>query len=329
MATETATAPIETPSKPQDALLSLSESQRETWLKTGDLPSTPDPETSTPEPTAETAEALPAQTEAREDATSAQPPVEEPKTGKPRSDINARLGQLSEQKRQAIERAEAAERRAAELEAKLNGGPTATVPDAPSPAVKGDKEPDLSDFTDQPDPLGAWTKAMVKWELAQDRKWQAQQAEWDRVASRVEQIKAEGSKKYPDWDERMSAPDVATITLPPDTNRLVRDSEFSVDVLYHLSTHPAEARALAAMEPLAAAKEIGKLETRLSGSSASRPAASPPSHATPPPAPPTTLGKKPASPSDELADALERGDTGRYIELANQRELAERKGGRR
>lgn len=318
---ETPTPVAETP-KPSSILQSLSDSQRETWLKTGDLPSAPESAAvaDTPAPAADEAETAETDPEASPVETASEKPL-----GKPRSDMRARLGQLAEQRDREKARAEAAEKRAADLEAKLSGTPAAAeVTHEPAPVVASPDEPKIEDFLETPDPYAALAKATAKWELAKYKQELAAESAHRAVVSKVQEIQAKGHEKYPDWDARMLSVD-KTVLLPPATVQLLHESEFSVDVLYHLSKHPAEVRALAAMEPLAAAKTLGSLEARLSGAS-SRPAAKPTSDAPPPP---TTLGQKPAAPSDDLDEALRARDTGRYIELANARELAAMKAGRR
>ena len=102
----------------RDALASLTDTQRSKWLETGELPQPKEAKAETKAEPSTSTEAAPSDTPA--DGTTPQPssePDDKPKVAKPRHDINARLGQLAEKARLATERAEAAERKAAELEA--------------------------------------------------------------------------------------------------------------------------------------------------------------------------------------------------------------------
>jgi hypothetical protein len=293
------------PAQP-DVLGALTPTQRDHWRLTGELPE------SKVDPAPVAGEPLQAESDLPATPEPVEPSTEPEKLGKPRSDMRARLGQEVERTKAATARAEAAERRAAELEARLQPAPQTAAPVAPT------GEPTLDQFLDQPDPYAALSKATALWAVAQFQQQQIAEQGARAITARRQAINEAGEAKYADWGESLTAPDVTNIPLPPYVMQLLHESDLSVDVLYHLSKHPAEVRALAAMEPLAAAKTIGSLETRLSGDT-SRPAAKTTSDA---PRPPTTLGTKPAVPGDDVEAAVKAGDFSRYRELANAREMA-------
>jgi len=312
------------PTPKVDVLGSLSDTQRDHWLKTGDLPESKVEPQAPPlkdevAPVADSAEHAPLE------APAVEPSTEPAKVAKPRDDIKARLGQLAEQRRIEKERADRLEAEVADLRAKV--APPAPVAPAVEPA-----EPKLDDFLSDPDPYAAYARAVGKWEakqqIAQFQAEQAQRVQRDRDIARVDAVMAEGPKKYPDWDltplqGHMDGPSAAYVAA------LIFESPLSVELLYHFSKTPAEARRLAAMEPLAAARAFGSLESQLSTPPPSR-IATPTKTVSTAPEPPQTLGSRHTpNAGDEVEAAILAGDTGRYIEAENRRELAKMKAGLR
>lgn len=315
-----------------DVLSSLTAEERGAWLKTGALPG--DESAADPEPApAEPAKAAPGET---------RPPS-------PRRDINARLGQLSEQKHAADARAEAAERRAADLEARLaatsTAAPASTAPPAtaaPAPALRVYQTPrgpvdfasdDPSVIVDQfialgyVDPYAAMNLFTAKAALhfaESDRQTAATQA---RDKALVDDAFHEVHEKYPDWSiEKLKTPEMQ-YPVPMTTARLIFESPVRADVIYYFSEHPAEGRKIAAMDPLAAARALGALESTLSAAPSSAVTRKTVSSA---PAPSQTLGSRHQSGAgDELDDAVKTNDVARYMEIANRRDLEARRGSRR
>lgn len=321
-----------------DVLSSLTAEQRGAWLKTGELPGSETPAEA----------AAPNETPAETPAETAAKPA---KTASPRHDINARLGQLSEQKRAAEARADAAERRATELEARESArsapAPQATPVTAPAAAAQP-PAPRLYqtpkgpiDFaSDDPnqivqqfialgydDPYAAmnlFTPKAILHFVEQDRQTHEQQT---RAKDAINATFAEVNEKYPDWSANTLKRSALDFPIPATTAGMIFDSPVRADVIYYLSEHPAEGRAIAAMDLLAAARAIGALESTLSAVS-STPATRKTVSDAPPPS--QILGSRHQSGAgDDLEDAVRTGDTRRYIDLANQRELAERRGARR
>lgn len=258
------------------------------------------------------------------------------KTG--RTDMQARLGQETERKKAAIARAEAAERRIAELEAKGTAPAPQTaseIPVQPAPTGKliyqspkgpidftsGDEELIVQQFVDAgfKDGYAALSlhgpKAALQFHDAEQSAQRQHRAGADRLIQTVET----GRERHADWDDVMASPELAAIRPSPAILHVLHstdDPQLRADVLYHLGKNPAEVRRLAAMEPVAAAKELGKLESKLSGAP-SRPATKTLSDAPPPP---DLLGTKHSSGAkDDLEEAEHGGDYRRYRELRVQR----------
>jgi len=342
--------PIQTPDTPEPAPVSLqdlTDAQRDTWLKTGDLPASKvEPET----PHGSTDDKVPSQPEGET------PPVEsksEKPLGKPRDDIRARLGQETERKKAAEARAEVAERKAADLEAKLAAWPTPVAPAAagsPADATKADAKPlthielvrkyqgaadwpKMDDFVAAgfDDPYAAMLAAQAAY-IGQKQFAERDQAESERTIREKAETNVDRTFKglreeFPEADpsvlrdlQGQSAPIFA---------QLLFESPISVKLLNYFSNDPAEARRVAAMEPLAAAHALGMVESALSTAAPSR-VATPTKTVSSAPEPPQTLGSRHTPDAgDELDQALRDGDTGRYIEIQNTRELAAMKAGRR
>lgn len=314
-----------------DALAALTPAQRDQWRMTGEIP------TSEPAPSAESASAAPSDVSDPAETTAGAPvessvesdaadeavpqtPSEPKKLGNPRKDREARMFQAIERERAATARAEAAERRAAELEAKLKtpeSAPPAPASDtAPGPAGK----PKLADFLDQPDPYEAHAEAMAEWKadqkLQQFRQELESRAQADAIRQRRGKLFEQTVAKYPDFAERLQDPDVYNLPIPEFVWNAIEKSSASTEILHHFSERPDEARRIAALDPVAALLELGKFSA---GASAAVPSPAP--HPSAPP-PPLTLGSRPSQPEDSVTSAVAAGDFLRYKHAANRRELA-------
>lgn len=308
------------PTPKPNKLESMTKAERLEWrLKVGRPSDAPAP---TPTPTEPPANESTESADAESD--SDQAPQPEPTTGKPRHDMKARLSQLAEQRRMAEARAERAEKMAAELAAKLS--PQEPAPkEAAAPVETG--EPKLEDFLDAPDPIAAHAKAMALWAVNQFKQELAQAQTEQQLTQTVESIRKAGAAKYADWKERQTS-DAARIEMPPHVVEAILvdlPPELSADVLYHLSDHPDEARALAAMEPRAAVLKIGTLSATLAQPKVEPTPRTPPKTVSDAPAPGVTLGGRAAAPADELEAARKSKDFRRFREEFNRRELAKKK----
>lgn len=306
-----------------EALASLTSAQRESWRLTGEMPAAEpvatdaDPDTAEDdEPTVEAKapeDAAPAQDEPKTDP---EPPK---KIGNPRKDREARMFQAIEREKAATLRAEAAERKAAELEARYSGQPPPAAgngqPQAPAPAAPTG-EPQIEHFLDQPDPYAALAKATAKWELAEFKRELEAKQQHETVMTHRRKIFEAAVAKYPAVAERLADPAVANLPIPQFMWDAIDRSPASAEILNFLSERPDEGRRLAALDPVAALLELGQF-------SAARPSSVPsPASLPSAPAPPTMLGSRPAQPEDAVSSAVAAGDFRRYKDAANRRELA-------
>jgi hypothetical protein len=103
----------------------------------------------------------------------------------------------------------------------------------------------------------------------------AQQAEFQRRAAEVRAA-------HPDFDEVVLAADAP---VSPALQEALLTSDSGPAIMYQLAKSPAELARLSALPPLAAAREIGRLEAKLASSTS----APKPKSAARPPAPPTSV----------------------------------------
>lgn len=166
-----------------------------------------------------------------------------------------------------------------ELKARLEAPakPEKTPQASPQPvADPNDPEPQLEAFADQPDPYGAHTRALARWEARQEFK--TQQAERTRIegATRHEaQVQALQERwdanletvrqRHPDFDSAQAALYAA---LPKDGRAAplvhhMMTTPGGEDLAHYLGTHPGEVQRLYSLPPHAHLMAVGALEARL------------------------------------------------------------------
>jgi len=121
-------------------------------------------------------------------------------------------------------------------------------------------------------------KALVKAELEQQRQQQAQAAQATTWQQRVEAAKAE----LPDFERVMAT---STAPMSQAMAEAIKDSDIGPTVAYHLAQNLDIATRLSRLEPMAAAREIGRLEASLSVKTEPTP-----KRTTSAPTPPTPIG---------------------------------------
>lgn len=185
----------------------------------------------------------------------------EEKTAEPKTFTQAELDEIVQKRINKLERKMERQRIEADTRAKVQQEMAA------KPEVAQGK-PDVSQYTDYADYLEALAdyKAEQKYESlkqadAQKVAKEAEQSEASRVSERQTELIEEGERKYDDFED----------VVKSDKNNYSRaaflailESDNKADIVYHLAKHPEEAAKIAALPAYAQAKEIGKLEDRLS-----------------------------------------------------------------
>ena len=152
----------------------------------------------------------------------------------------------------------------------------------PKAAPAEAEEPKPEAFED----YGAYVRALAKFEanaqtealLTQQRTQQAQEAQATTWQQRAEVAKTE----LPDFDQVMAA---STAPMSNAMAEAIKSSDIGPKVAYHLAQNPDIAARLSRLEPMAAAREIGRLEASLSVKTEPTP-----KRITSAPTPPTPVG---------------------------------------
>lgn len=211
----------------------------------------PEPVTDTPPPEG----VAPVDAPAPKDGEDGEPKPDEPK---PKQTAAERIAEVTRARREAERRAEAAERRLAELE----------KPKTETPAPASDGEPDPTQFEyGEADPQ--FIRALARFEARQEF---AEQSARERQTKQVQEqdrswetAQDAARSKYADYDEVVTeGANEGKWPCTPQMAHAIKTSEAGPDVAYHLASNPADARRIAALDPFSQIRELGKLEGRLS-----------------------------------------------------------------
>lgn len=150
---------------------------------------------------------------------------------------------------------------------------------------RGQPQPPAPDKAKTPDQQAAdFIAAEVEKRIAV-REAQRQQ---EMIAAEFQRRTQEVRAALPDFDEVVSSADVP---ISPAVSEALLTSEHGPRIMYELATNPAELARISALPPLAAAREIGRLEAKASATAAPakpNPAATPRKPAVPAPITPVT-----------------------------------------
>lgn len=183
-------------------------------------------------------------------------PNEQPNDGKKKGGFQKRIDKLTA-------KATAAEARAAELERLLADKTAAKPGEKPAaPAAAQDGKPLAASF----DSYEEYTEALTDWKL--DQRAQAETAKAAQQAQQAQQQEL-GKKwnagvetlreKYDDFDDIIEA----EVSVTPAMQQAVLESEIGPELAYYLGKHPEEAARIAALSPASTARELGKIEAKL------------------------------------------------------------------
>lgn len=121
-----------------------------------------------------------------------------------------------------------------------------------------------------------YLKAQVKWELAQEKKAQEQQAkeleQKTQAQKQAEEFKSKidsFAQNTPDFFDVIEECD-EKVSTSFHVQEAIRNSDMPAQVLYELAKNPTEIERLNKLSVIAAAKEIGKIEARLSSQTESK-----------------------------------------------------------
>jgi DNA repair exonuclease SbcCD ATPase subunit len=269
------------------------------------------------------------------------PPASEP--GKPRKNAESRVQELLAERARERSRAEAAERRLAELEAKQTPD---VQPAAPSPApaafpsydayLTAHPEASYEDYLD----ARADSRAEARYKALKQ-----EEAQTSQRITRTESIQKRDQQFAERIQTALKADPEFLTNVSDDVKALkpfdaIRDSKgrwteqptakhaiaeelvsspVAPQLMRHFTDHPEDLSRLATMHPRELLKEMGKLEARFTAPSGSRPA---PKTVTDAPEPPTVLGRKPSASADPADAAVQADDVSAYRAARQAQRLA-------
>jgi hypothetical protein len=190
----------------------------------------------------------PAQQEAQQEAQTEQPPQTTVKEGS--------APEIGEEHKKLRNRAQKAEQEAAYWRG-LAEGRQPQQPQSPQ-QPKEDKAPVLDDFETYED----FVVAKAEYNITKKQQEQQRVVQQGTVEQSYQERCAQVVNELPDWQDVVNS-----AQLPIFDNQVVaavKESELGPKIAYHLAKNPTDARRLAAMTPLAAVREIGRLEAKLS-----------------------------------------------------------------
>ena len=186
------------------------------------------------------------------------------------------------------------------LQEQLASKETVKPAEETKPAVTTQGKPRLEDFSTYED----YTEALTEWKmdlklakLQEDQAKQRQQKEAESKTLTWNQRVESARSKYEDFDEVALDPDIPVSAAMAE---VIQDSEAGPDLAYFLGQNPVEAARIATLSPIAAARELGKIEAKLTPAPDTKPKPA----ATPKPKPVTPLAGKTAPTIDLNSDSI-------------------------
>ena len=221
-------------------------------------------------PAAESAEEADTSDESPEGDASEPDEAEEEQAPKRKGGFQRRIDKLVREKREL-------EARIAALEKRLAGGEQAAGESGETrrPAAAEEGKPKPEDF----DTYEAYTEALTDWKLEQRERQRVQEDAQRRVyESWMARIQA-ARQAHPDFDEVVDS----DVPVSAAMQQAILESDNGAEIAYWLGKHPEEAERISKLPPIAAIREIGRIEASL---------------AAPPPQPkaPVTRAPKPVTP---------------------------------
>jgi len=276
------------------------------WRATGELPEKTETPPVTEDGARKTAETPDPKTETAPDSE----PDDNQETGESETDETPRKKRDSKDRKISYLEREltAARERLAQQPAAVEPG---LKPTEPAPG-----KPKLEDFQT----LEEYQESLTDWKLDQREKTRAEAeakhardvAEREAFETWAKREKA-AKKAHEDYEDVMEATTIPDGPGVQAARLAMLESESGAEILYHLAKQPAELKRIAALSPVSAVREIGKLEAALTKSSSAPENGTPRITGAPKPPPPT--GRPSKTSSDTPEEAAKRGDFRAYAKL--------------
>ncbi len=196
-------------------------------------------------------------------------------------------------------------------------------PEKPAETIEN-KAPQPEDFETQAEYLAKKVEFEVEQAVKKDRETRNAEELRIKIEAKNQEILTkwnervtEAQKKYKDFNDKVFG-ETFNVVEGSVLDRWCLESDLGTDVLYHYATHPDEFARLNQMVPVAAAREIARLEVGILEKP--KPAAKLVSGA---PKPVTEVSGRGTATDDPIAEALASGDMEKYIRLSNEKERAQ------
>lgn len=262
---------------------------------------------------------LPAKSDPQQPAAAGTPPVEEPPAKTEPEPGTAEPQQEEEEEEEPEEpvahRRNGRQRRIDRLtreNEQLKQQLAAAAQPPPRPAAGPPGKPELQNF----DTLEAYQEALTDWHFTQREERRQAEAAAKAAQETQEKLQTEwdsrqktARKAHPDYDdviEATAAPEGPGVVA---ARQAMLEDPAGAEILYHLATHPEDLKRIAALQPIAAVREIGRLSAILLPPS---PTANGKQRLTAAPKPPPPNSRPAKTASDSIFDPAVQGDFRRY-----------------
>lgn len=185
---------------------------------------------------------------------------------------------------------------------------------APAPQ-QGSGEPDPAKYESYTEYLRDLTRyeanqavAKTKQENSDEQRQRQHQQRTATIQTNLRQKMEAASDKYEDFDDVVMSSD---LPISPGMAEVIAESDIGGELAYYLGKNRAEAARIAAMSPLAAAKELGRIESKLGNAA--------PANVSNAPKPPTPVGNRATSSKDPDKMSVEEWTEWRNTQLSKKR----------
>lgn len=196
--------------------------------------------------------------------------TEESEKDKPRrkGGIQKRVDKLTQRVSAAQAEAEYWKREALKNAAAQKEAPK---PDAASPTEAAQGKPKADDF----DTHEAYVEALTDWKVGQAEAKRAERETKSRMETEAQRLDREHAEriqsfrsKHDDFDELLQE-GLSDVPASPALEQVIKSSDVGPELLYELAKDPAEAARIARLPAMSLAREIGKLEARITSKASS------------------------------------------------------------
>lgn len=185
--------------------------------------------------------------------------------------------------------------------------PAAKVEEKKEATKSADGKPNVDDFEKHSE----YVEALTDWKITEKAKADAEKANQEKrqtesqnlVKTYQEKI-AEFKKSAEDFDEAME--DVNHVNMPRHVQQLILESEQGPELTYALAKNPQEFERICKLSPIAAARELGRFESKLNPQTVEK--KSEETKTTKAPAPINPVGSKSTSTSQKSPDDMTQAE---------------------